>query len=191
NPCGSSPCKNNGTCQSGFTKKGYHCLCRRGWTGERCQDGSSGLANARPPGRAKFANAPPPGLRAGKCPAVARGGGGGGWARLELTDALTTAFGNIVSHRSQKSIACSLKEDTIYSTTSEFVKVSSDSSRKVTLVTALRMSNREGLNTIGLPGSVSIFPKRDGVVLLKNDDTELWTFDIPQVTLFFLFQRNG
>ena len=61
---------------------------------------SSGLANARPPGRAKFANAPPPGLRAGKCPAVARRGGG--WARLELTDALTTAFGNIVSHRSQK-----------------------------------------------------------------------------------------
>ena len=62
---------------------------------------SSGLANARPPGRAKFANAPPPGLRAGKCPAVALRGGGG-WARLELTDALTTASGNIVSHRSQE-----------------------------------------------------------------------------------------
>ena len=40
------------------------------------------------------------------------------------------------------------------------------------------MSNREELNTIELPGSVSIFPTRDGVVLLKNDDTELWTFDM-------------
>ena len=36
-----------------------------------------GLANARPQGSAKFANAPPPGTdKAGKCPAVARGGGG-------------------------------------------------------------------------------------------------------------------
>ena len=77
-----------------------------------------------------------------------------------------------------KEIACSLKGDTIYSTTSEFVQDSLDSSRKVTLVTALRMSNREELNTIELPGSVSIFPTRDGVVLLKNDDTELWTFDM-------------
>ena len=38
-----------------------------------------GLVNARPPGRAKFANAPPSGTdKAGKCPPVARGGGGGG-----------------------------------------------------------------------------------------------------------------
>ena len=52
-----------------------------------------GLANARPPGSAKFANAPPPGLtRLKKCPAVARGGGGvGGWAQVELTDALRLA----------------------------------------------------------------------------------------------------
>ena len=43
-----------------------------------------GLANARPPGRAKLAKAPPPGTdKAGKCPAVARGG----WAQVELTDA--------------------------------------------------------------------------------------------------------
>ena len=48
-----------------------------------------GLANARPPGSAKLANAPSPGLtRPGKCPAVAWGGGGGGWAQVELTDAL-------------------------------------------------------------------------------------------------------
>ena len=45
---------------------------------------SSGLANARPLGSAKFANAPPLGLTRR---AVARGGGGGGWAQLELTDA--------------------------------------------------------------------------------------------------------
>ena len=46
-----------------------------------------GLANARPPGSAKFANAPPPGTdKASKCPAVAWGRGGG-WAQVELTDA--------------------------------------------------------------------------------------------------------
>ena len=90
-----------------------------------------------------------------------------------------------------KEIACSLKGDTIYSTTSEFVKDSSDSSRKVTLVTAFRMSNREELNTIELPCSVSIFPTRDGAVLLKDDGAELWTFDmskslryLPEVTRF-------
>ena len=74
-----------------------------------------------------------------------------------------------------KEIAFSLKGDTIYSTTSEFVQDSLDSSTKVT---ALRMSNREELNTIVLPGSVSIFPTRDGVVLLKNGGAELWTFDM-------------
>ena len=49
-----------------------------------------GLANARPPGSGKFANAqcPTPGTdKEGKCPAVARRGGGGGWTQLELTDA--------------------------------------------------------------------------------------------------------
>ena len=43
-----------------------------------------GLANARPPGSAKFANAPPPGLTR----RANGGGGGGGWAQVELTDAL-------------------------------------------------------------------------------------------------------
>ena len=39
-----------------------------------------GLVNARPPGRAKFANAPPPRTdKAGKCHAVAGGGGGCSW----------------------------------------------------------------------------------------------------------------
>ena len=55
-----------------------------------------GLANARPQGSAKFANASPPGTdKAGKCPAVARGGGGG-WAQVELTDALSSLSPNII-----------------------------------------------------------------------------------------------
>ena len=29
---------------------------------------------------------------AGKCPTIARGGGGGGWAQLELTDALPIKY---------------------------------------------------------------------------------------------------
>ena len=43
-----------------------------------------GLANARPPGSAKFANAPTPGTdKAGKCPAVARGEGALGAAGID------------------------------------------------------------------------------------------------------------
>ena len=46
-----------------------------------------GLVNARPPGRAKFANAPPSGTdKAGKCPPVARGGGGGGGLGAAVID---------------------------------------------------------------------------------------------------------
>ncbi|XP_058972989.2 microfibril-associated glycoprotein 4-like [Pocillopora verrucosa] len=37
NPCSSSPCLNNGTCQAGFTNKGFRCVCRDGFTGENCQ----------------------------------------------------------------------------------------------------------------------------------------------------------
>ena len=45
-----------------------------------------GLANAQPLGSAKFANAPPPGLtRRANAPQEL----GGGWAQLELTDALS------------------------------------------------------------------------------------------------------
>ena len=52
-----------------------------------------GLANARPPGSAKFANAPPPGLtRQANAPQWPGGGGGGEgcWAQVELTDSLFT-----------------------------------------------------------------------------------------------------
>ena len=46
-----------------------------------------GLANARLPGSATFANAPPPGLtRRANAPQLP--GGEGGWAQVELTDAL-------------------------------------------------------------------------------------------------------
>ena len=47
------------------------------------------LANARPPGGAKFANAPLPGLtRRANTLQYPGGGGGGGSALLELTDVL-------------------------------------------------------------------------------------------------------
>ncbi|XP_066020537.1 microfibril-associated glycoprotein 4-like [Pocillopora verrucosa] len=37
NPCSSSPCLNSGTCQAGFTYKGFRCVCRERFTGETCQ----------------------------------------------------------------------------------------------------------------------------------------------------------
>ena len=55
-----------------------------------------GLANARPPGSAKFANAPSLGLtRRENAPQLP--GGGGGWAQVELTDALFEHFSGIFS----------------------------------------------------------------------------------------------
>ena len=47
-----------------------------------------GLANGRPPGSATFANAPPPGLTRRTNVPQSSGGGEGGWAQVELTDAL-------------------------------------------------------------------------------------------------------
>ena len=35
----SSYCENNATCQSGFTLKGYRCLCPPGFKGEYCEKG--------------------------------------------------------------------------------------------------------------------------------------------------------
>ncbi|CAH3164830.1 unnamed protein product, partial [Pocillopora meandrina] len=38
NACDKSPyCENNATCQSGFTLKGYRCLCPPGFKGEYCE----------------------------------------------------------------------------------------------------------------------------------------------------------
>ncbi|XP_078374815.1 uncharacterized protein LOC144658282 [Oculina patagonica] len=38
NACGKNPsCYNNTTCQSGFTEKGYRCLCTPGFAGEYCE----------------------------------------------------------------------------------------------------------------------------------------------------------
>ena len=36
NPCRSSPCLNNGTCQAGFTRKGFRCRCHKGFSGRFC-----------------------------------------------------------------------------------------------------------------------------------------------------------
>ena len=42
NACDKSPqCQNNATCQSGFTFKGYRCLCPSGYKGEYCEKGMS------------------------------------------------------------------------------------------------------------------------------------------------------
>ena len=36
NLCSSSPCLNNGTCQVGFTSKGFRCVCEPGYAGANC-----------------------------------------------------------------------------------------------------------------------------------------------------------
>lgn len=36
-PCQNSTCLNNATCQTGFTSKGYRCLCSQGYHGQHCE----------------------------------------------------------------------------------------------------------------------------------------------------------
>ncbi|KAL9953737.1 hypothetical protein ACROYT_G041198 [Oculina patagonica] len=36
--CVSNPCANHSTCQTGFTDKGYRCLCAAGLEGHECQN---------------------------------------------------------------------------------------------------------------------------------------------------------
>ena len=80
------------------------------------------------------------------------------------------AFGSIKG-RNVKQIAFSLEGDAIYS-------VVPVPQRKVK-VTVLRMSSRDLVNTTVFLDSVSIFPTRDGIVLLKHDRVaELWSFDM-------------
>ncbi|KAM7445023.1 hypothetical protein ABFA07_006410 [Porites harrisoni] len=39
NACAKKPCRNKATCQTGFTGKGYRCLCPVGFEGEDCENG--------------------------------------------------------------------------------------------------------------------------------------------------------
>ena len=39
--CAQASCQNNGTCQSGFTRKRYRCLCASGFIGHDCEKGNT------------------------------------------------------------------------------------------------------------------------------------------------------
>ena len=39
--CAQASCQNNATCQSGFTRKRYRCLCASGFTGHDCEKGNT------------------------------------------------------------------------------------------------------------------------------------------------------
>ncbi|KAL9974186.1 hypothetical protein ACROYT_G011197 [Oculina patagonica] len=53
NPCSSSPCLNNGTCQAGFTSKGFRCICRAGFTGTDCSQAYKNCAEIYKSGERK------------------------------------------------------------------------------------------------------------------------------------------
>ena len=86
------------------------------------------------------------------------------------------AFGRLNGKEVEK-IVFSLEGDAIYSITSEYFVP--ESSHGNVMLTVLRMSNNELLNTKTFLSPVSIFPTRDGVMLLKHDRVaELWSFDM-------------
>ena len=66
--------------------------------GNRVRVKSSGLANARPPGSATFANAQPRDWQGGQMPRSCPERGGGDWAQVELTDALPEKAKNIIKY---------------------------------------------------------------------------------------------
>ena len=39
NPCSSNPCPVIKRCQTGFTSKGYRCVCKNGLMGQNCTEG--------------------------------------------------------------------------------------------------------------------------------------------------------
>ena len=41
NACDRAHCINNAICQSGFTSKGYRCVCSFGFTGPHCEQGET------------------------------------------------------------------------------------------------------------------------------------------------------
>ena len=78
NACGKSPCHNNATCQTGFTNKGYRCLCATGFSGHHCKRGKKSIFKSV---LVTFSCSSPLKKRTRNCnesPVRGRGGGGGG-----------------------------------------------------------------------------------------------------------------
>jgi len=107
-----------------------------------------------------------------------------------LAMANTKGACGLLNGKEVEKIVFSLEGDAIYSITSEFFVP--ESFHGNVMLTVLRMSNNELLNTKTFLSPVSIFLTRDGVMLLKHDRVaELWSFDmstclrsLPNVTAY-------
>ena len=53
NSCSSNPCHLNATCQTGFSERGYRCLCLQGFAGLNCKTGEKFSHNHSQPKRVK------------------------------------------------------------------------------------------------------------------------------------------